>query len=145
MLEQICRRQFDWFPLTPRKEVVRPERFELPTPCFVGKCSIQLSYGRTGRTVLWDTGHGRGRTLRKSRSKSQEVQFCMLAARLSTGAQRYRCNVCHATFSEPRRTPVGADRRDLEKVAQVISFMMEGVSNRFSNTLTAQYRKSSIL
>jgi hypothetical protein len=26
--------------------VVRPERFELPTPCFVGKCSIQLSYGR---------------------------------------------------------------------------------------------------
>jgi hypothetical protein len=28
-------------------EVVRPERFELPTPCFVGKCSIQLSYGRT--------------------------------------------------------------------------------------------------
>jgi len=27
--------------------VVRPDRFELPTPCFVGKCSIQLSYGRT--------------------------------------------------------------------------------------------------
>ena len=27
--------------------MVRPERFELPTPCFVGKCSIQLSYGRT--------------------------------------------------------------------------------------------------
>ena len=26
--------------------MVRPERFELPTPCFVGKCSIQLSYGR---------------------------------------------------------------------------------------------------
>ena len=29
------------------KRLVRPERFELPTPCFVGKCSIQLSYGRT--------------------------------------------------------------------------------------------------
>ena len=28
------------------KRMVRPERFELPTPCFVGKCSIQLSYGR---------------------------------------------------------------------------------------------------
>jgi hypothetical protein len=28
------------------KGLVRPERFELPTPCFVGKCSIQLSYGR---------------------------------------------------------------------------------------------------
>ena len=27
--------------------MVRAERFELPTPCFVGKCTIQLSYGRT--------------------------------------------------------------------------------------------------
>jgi hypothetical protein len=26
--------------------MVRPERFELPTPWFVAKCSIQLSYGR---------------------------------------------------------------------------------------------------
>ena len=34
--------------------MVRPERFELPTPCFVGKCSIQLSYGRTRRIALWD-------------------------------------------------------------------------------------------
>jgi hypothetical protein len=25
---------------------VRPERFELPTLCFEGRCSIQLSYGR---------------------------------------------------------------------------------------------------
>ena len=27
-------------------KVVRPERFELPTPRFVVWCSIQLSYGR---------------------------------------------------------------------------------------------------
>jgi hypothetical protein len=27
-------------------EMVRPERFELPTLWFVAKCSIQLSYGR---------------------------------------------------------------------------------------------------
>ena len=26
--------------------MVRPERFELPTPKFVARCSIQLSYGR---------------------------------------------------------------------------------------------------
>jgi hypothetical protein len=31
-----------------REEVVRPERFELPTPWFVARCSIQLSYGRAG-------------------------------------------------------------------------------------------------
>jgi hypothetical protein len=29
------------------KFVARPERFELPTLCFEGRCSIQLSYGRT--------------------------------------------------------------------------------------------------
>ena len=27
--------------------LARPERFELPTLCFEGRCSIQLSYGRT--------------------------------------------------------------------------------------------------
>ena len=26
--------------------MARPERFELPTPWFEAKCSIQLSYGR---------------------------------------------------------------------------------------------------
>jgi hypothetical protein len=31
--------------------VARPERFELPTPRFEAWCSIQLSYGRTGRAV----------------------------------------------------------------------------------------------
>jgi hypothetical protein len=28
------------------KEMARPERFELPTPWFVARYSIQLSYGR---------------------------------------------------------------------------------------------------
>ena len=31
--------------------MVRPERFELPTPKFVAWCSIQLSYGRSGGIV----------------------------------------------------------------------------------------------
>jgi hypothetical protein len=31
------------------EDVVRPERFELPTLWFEAKCSIQLSYGR-GKT-----------------------------------------------------------------------------------------------
>ena len=29
-----------------KKKMARPERFELPTLCFEGRCSIQLSYGR---------------------------------------------------------------------------------------------------
>jgi hypothetical protein len=34
-----------------RKDMVRPERFELPTLWFEAKCSIQLSYGREKQTV----------------------------------------------------------------------------------------------
>jgi hypothetical protein len=29
--------------------MARPERFELPTLCFEGRCSIQLSYGRVAK------------------------------------------------------------------------------------------------
>ena len=32
--------------------MVRPERFELPTPKFVAWCSIQLSYGRKSEAKL---------------------------------------------------------------------------------------------
>ena len=31
------------------QQLARPERFELPTPRFEAWCSIQLSYGRSGR------------------------------------------------------------------------------------------------
>ena len=33
--------------------LVRPERFELPTPWFVAKYSIQLSYGRFAKAALY--------------------------------------------------------------------------------------------
>ena len=34
--------------------VVRPKRFELLTPWFVAKYSIQLSYGRVVKAALYD-------------------------------------------------------------------------------------------
>ena len=58
--------------------MVRPERFELPTPCFVGKCSIQLSYGRIlrnnsitdarGERIFRSIVHRRSRTVNHSTS-----------------------------------------------------------------------------
>ena len=36
--------------------LVRPERFERPTPWFVAKYSIQLSYGRTVRAAHYTDG-----------------------------------------------------------------------------------------
>jgi hypothetical protein len=42
-----------------RKDLVRPERFELPTCCSGGNRSIQLSYGRARiRTVYMGRGNG---------------------------------------------------------------------------------------
>ena len=37
-------------------DVVRPERLELPTLCSEGRCSIQLSYGRSKRYILRQSG-----------------------------------------------------------------------------------------
>ncbi len=35
-----------------QRRMARPERFELPTLCFEGRCSIQLSYGRVVEATL---------------------------------------------------------------------------------------------
>src|SRR5262249_44377643 len=45
--EQHVMRRIRWGNNSLRtKQMARPERFELPTPWFVAKSSIQLSYGR---------------------------------------------------------------------------------------------------
>ena len=36
----------------PLLKLARPERFELPTPWFVARYSIQLSYGRVRARIL---------------------------------------------------------------------------------------------
>ena len=39
--------------LWPFSYLARPERFELPTPWFVAKYSIQMSYGRVEEAALY--------------------------------------------------------------------------------------------
>ena len=39
-------------PLIHQYILARPERFELPTPWFEAKCSIQMSYGRFRQIIL---------------------------------------------------------------------------------------------
>jgi transposase-like protein/IS1 family transposase len=58
--------------------------------------------------------------------------------------QRYRCHLCHATFSEPQQKPLGEHRLDVEKAVKVLGLMMEGVSIRAIERLTGVH-KSTIL
>ncbi len=44
--------------------------------------------------------------------------------------QRYRCKSCGATFSEDRPKPLGNHYIDLDRVVQVISLLVEGMSIR---------------
>ena len=50
--------------------MARPERFELPTLCFEGRCSIQLSYGRVAEDIS-DS---------KAFATVPEIKYCALEA-----------------------------------------------------------------
>ena len=58
--------------------------------------------------------------------------------------QRYRCQGCGATFSDPQPRPLGEHRIELPTATQVIALMMEGVSIRAIARLTGVH-KSTIL
>jgi transposase-like protein/IS1 family transposase len=58
--------------------------------------------------------------------------------------QRYRCNSCKATFTLPRRKPLGRHSIELSKAVQVISMLTEGVSVRAISRLTGVH-KTTIL
>ena len=52
-----------------------------------------------------------------------------------TRIQRWRCISCHATFAEPRQK-IGTHYLRMEKAAQVVSMMLEGMSIRAISRLT---------
>jgi IS1 family transposase/transposase-like protein len=58
--------------------------------------------------------------------------------------QRYRCKSCSATFSAPRRKPLGNHYLPIEKAVQIISLLTEGVSVRAIARLTGIH-KTTIL
>jgi transposase-like protein len=50
--------------------------------------------------------------------------------------QRYRCTSCSATFSDPQPKPLGTHTTDIEKAAQIVSMLVEGVSVRSASRVT---------
>ncbi len=58
--------------------------------------------------------------------------------------QRYRCKSCKATFAEPRTKPLGGHYTDLDKAAQMVSLLTEGVGIRATSRLTGLH-KTTIL
>jgi transposase-like protein/IS1 family transposase len=58
--------------------------------------------------------------------------------------QRYRCNSCKSTFTQPRRRPLGRHSIPMEKAVQVISLLIEGMGVRAVTRLTGVH-KTTIL
>jgi transposase-like protein/IS1 family transposase len=53
--------------------------------------------------------------------------------------QRYRCPSCNATFSEPRKKPLGRHYTDPEKAAQIVNLLLEGMSVRAVSRITGAH------
>lgn len=58
--------------------------------------------------------------------------------------QRYRCNSCRATFTQPRRKPLGRHSIELSKAVQVLALLTEGMSIRAISRTTGVH-KTTIL
>jgi transposase-like protein/IS1 family transposase len=58
--------------------------------------------------------------------------------------QRYRCNNCSKTFTQPRSKPIGNHYTDIDIAAQVVTLMMEGMSIRAISRITGLH-KSTVL
>jgi transposase-like protein/IS1 family transposase len=58
--------------------------------------------------------------------------------------QRYRCNSCRATFTEPRQKPLGRHSIELSKAVQVVTLLTEGMGIRAISRVTGVH-KTTIL
>jgi transposase-like protein/IS1 family transposase len=54
--------------------------------------------------------------------------------------QRYRCPGCNATFSEPRKRPLGRHYTDSDKAAQIATLLLEGMSVRAVSRITGAHQ-----
>jgi transposase-like protein len=58
--------------------------------------------------------------------------------------QRYRCNSCRSTFTQPRRKPLGRHSIEIGKAVQVVTLLTEGMSVRAVTRITGVH-KTTIL
>jgi transposase-like protein/IS1 family transposase len=54
--------------------------------------------------------------------------------------QRFRCKSCNATFTEPRKRPLGRHYIQTDKAAQIVSLLMEGMSVRAVSRFTGVHQ-----
>jgi transposase-like protein len=58
------------------------------------------------------------------------------------GLQRYRCQQCRKTFTEPHERPLDPMTTALDKAVQVLSLPVEGCSVRSAERLTGLHRNT---
>jgi transposase-like protein len=61
---------------------------------------------------------------------------CKKHGRNRNGSQRYKCQLCQATFSEETVKPLGELRLSVEHAAQALSLLLEGMSVRSAARIT---------
>lgn len=66
--------------------------------------------------------------------------ICNRFGRHRNGLQRYRCSQCRKTFTEDHATPLDTIRLPMDKAAQVLRLMVEGMSVRSIERITGVHR-----
>src|SRR5450432_617562 len=84
-------------------EVARPERFELPTLCFEGRCSIQLSYGRVDCSItlcrrFWPARPARWPLSQRQTFRGPDKEECLCYSAMQSLSVPLRFRVSVAVF-----------------------------------------------